>query len=95
MEIREQRCLDLLEELDDGAADLVLTDPPYNVGMSYEDDLRPGRYWSWMYEFVQEAERVAGEDGAVALVTPKNQRRNWSGLFDQFAHQQVKGSPVI
>lgn len=94
VEVRHQKALDLLEELDDGEADLVLTDPPYNVGMEYEEDLRPGRYWSWMYEFVREAERVAGEDGAIAMVTPKNQRRNWTGLLDQLSHKEIPGSPV-
>jgi DNA modification methylase len=30
-------CLDVLPTLPDGTVDLVVTDPPYNIGLSYHD----------------------------------------------------------
>lgn len=96
-QVEQRRALELLRELEDGAAGLVLTDPPYNVGLGYEkhtDEMRVGRYWSWMYQVVQEAERAVGYDGCLAVVTPLNQRRHWTGLLDELGLQEIKGSPV-
>lgn len=96
--IRQQKALELLQELDADSVDLVLTDPPYNVDLDYdeyEDDLSYDDYWNWMQEIFSEAERVLKDSGALAIVTPHNQLRDWFALFDELNLEEVPGSPII
>lgn len=54
-------CLDVLAELPDRAHGLLVTDPPYGVGVRYGhryDDRRPD-YWEWLRDVVAECRRVA------------------------------------
>ena len=48
-------CLEIMAGLPDGCVDLVLTDPPYGVGIDYGDnydDKRDG-YWEWFKPVVE------------------------------------------
>ena len=49
--------LELVKEIGDGSVDLVLNDPPYNIGKSKEWDKIPD-YHRWCGEWMQEAGRV-------------------------------------
>jgi len=40
-------CLEIMKEMDDKSVDLVLTDPPYNVGLDYCDGDRRIDYKEW------------------------------------------------
>lgn len=44
-------CRDILPTLEPGSIDLVLTDPPYNVGMDYPSDDRRADYEEWSREW--------------------------------------------
>ena len=60
-------CRDVLPLLDAEGVDLVLTDPPYNVGKdygAYDDDQPPADYVKWLGGILAECERVT-RDGVV------------------------------
>lgn len=78
--------------------DLVLTDPPYNVGLDYdeyEDSMDEQDYWNWMAELLEASYRVLKDDGAMAVVTPMTQLRDWTQTIDESQFVEVNGSPVI
>lgn len=58
LEINKIYCIDCLEgmdELEDDSIDLILTDPPFNVGIDYkgyEDNIHDIRYYKWCKEWV-------------------------------------------
>ncbi len=55
-------CREVLPTLDAGSVDLVLTDPPYNVGMTYgqhDDRMDPDSYATWCGQWFAECERIA------------------------------------
>lgn len=57
--------LDLLRTLPDGAARLVVTSPPYNVGKEYEDVVAVERYVADQEATIRECVRVLAEDGSL------------------------------
>ncbi len=66
--------LKILRTLESGSVDLVITDPPYNVGLRYkpnpknkkkctnswDDKLPEDQYWSWFKKIFTEVHRVMG-----------------------------------
>jgi len=98
VDFRRAEALDFLRGLEDSSVDLLLTDPPYNVELEYDeysDDLAPEEYWSWMEEIFQEVERVLKPSGCAAVVTPHNRLRKWLSLVDDSGLRELNGSPVI
>jgi site-specific DNA-methyltransferase (adenine-specific) len=62
--------LEVLEKLDDGSVDAMVTSPPYNLGIryrSYEDTLPRGEYLQWTGEWVRRAARALAPDGSLFL----------------------------
>jgi len=62
-------CLELLLEMP--KVDLVLTSPPYNVGMEYENVIEWPKYYNWIYEFLRKSLSVLKVGGILALNLPK------------------------
>ena len=67
-------CMDCLrgmrELLDDESIDVVITSPPYNIGMryrKYQDNLPRERYLNWIEEVAREIKRVLKDDGSFFL----------------------------
>ena len=56
-------CVELMQELDDKSIDLVLADPPYNLGIDYGQNSNDARYDydTWVNEWLQECHRVSGK----------------------------------
>lgn len=78
--------------------DVVVTSPPYNIGIKYgkhEDNLPKLKYLEWMAELGKEVFRVLKEDGSFFLNignTPKDQWIAWDvaqSLRDEFHLQNV------
>ena len=58
-------CLDLLRQMPDGAADLVVTSPPYNLGKPYEKRLDLDVYVQQQETVIQECSRILSDQGSI------------------------------
>jgi len=69
LELNKIYCMDCLEgmkEMDDGSVDLVVTDPPYNLGKKYgdfNDSKTEKKYLKWIKKRCLEIYRVMGYPG--------------------------------
>lgn len=71
--IIQGNCIGEMKKLEDNSFDLVITSPPYNVGIEYDswDDSKNFKeYKSFMYEWLNEVFRVLKEDERIALNIP-------------------------
>ncbi|MFH1560073.1 MAG: DNA methyltransferase [Chloroflexota bacterium] len=63
-----------MSELDDETVDLVVTDPPFSVGVNYggdvNDNMEPEEYAAWTREWVQECLRVLKPGGQIFAIMP-------------------------
>ena len=62
-----------LKGLPDNSIDLIITSPPYNVGIDYDswNDLLPEtEYFSWVSRWLIECKRVLKPDGRMAINIP-------------------------
>jgi site-specific DNA-methyltransferase (adenine-specific) len=68
-------CLDILPSFPASCVDLVVTSPPYNVGLDYGllvDDRRPwAEYYEWLEQVLASLYRVLKSGGVLALNVPK------------------------
>jgi site-specific DNA-methyltransferase (adenine-specific) len=63
-------CLEGMRRLEAGSIDLVVTSPPYNIGIdyrSYDDRGSRDDYLAWCVEWAREVLRVLTEDGSFFL----------------------------
>lgn len=63
-------CLARLAEIPDGSIDVVVTSPPYNLGIAYRsyDDRRPrAEYLGWLKNVAKELARVMARDASFFL----------------------------
>jgi len=69
-------CVKELKNIEDGSIDLVLTDPPFNIGKkynSYNDNKTRSAYISWCQEWIIECARVLKPGGSFYLFNyPEN-----------------------
>lgn len=56
-------CIERMKEIDSGSIDLVLTDPPYNIGLADWDKI--DGYVDWFVTWMQECERVLKPTGVL------------------------------
>lgn len=72
-------CRELLKEVPSNSVDLVLTSPPYNVGIDYgvyKDDLPYDEYLGNMKEVIKELYRVVGYYRRIVYNVPVNYKRD-------------------
>ena len=63
-------CIEGLKLLDDNSIDLIVTSPPYNVGVDYDTykDCMPwDNYLDWCEEWLKECYRVLKDDGRICI----------------------------
>ena len=63
-------CLEVLPDLDAGSIDLVVTSPPYNLGIAYKSfrDTAPrGEYLAWCRRWAAELRQVMADDASFFL----------------------------
>lgn len=69
--LHQQDCVGgMRERLADGSVDVVVTSPPYNLGIDYNgyDDTRPREhYLDWMDDWAGEVSRVLSDSGSLFL----------------------------
>ena len=64
MELYNGDCLEIMKSIPDGSIELVLTDPPYNMGKSKEWDKIPN-YTEWCMKWLRECLRVLSPHGTL------------------------------
>jgi site-specific DNA-methyltransferase (adenine-specific) len=65
--------IDVMSEMPEGWVDLVLTSPPYNVGIKYDehnDEIVMDEYWEWSEKWLTEVYRLLKDDGRMAINIP-------------------------
>jgi site-specific DNA-methyltransferase (adenine-specific) len=69
-------CIEYMRSLPSGVVDLVITDPPFNIGKkydSYSDNLKFEEYLNWCYQWLDEVIRILKPDGSLYLFNyPEN-----------------------
>ena len=63
-------CVDGLKQLDDNSVDLIVTSPPYNVGIDYDtwkDEMPWQDYLEWCKKWLTECFRVLKDDGRICI----------------------------
>ncbi len=63
--LSSEDCLSLLRDIPDGAAQLVITSPPYNVGKEYEESLTLDQYISLQQQVISECARITRAGGSI------------------------------
>lgn len=75
-------CIEVMKTLDEGSIDLIVTSPPYGVGIDYDvhqDDMVWEEYEKFTYAWMTEAFRVLKDDGRIALNIPYEINRQAKG----------------
>ena len=62
MKLLEGDCLELMQEIPDKSVDLILTDPPYNIGKAKWDKIP--NYIEWCGKWFKECERLLKDNGS-------------------------------
>lgn len=57
--------LDFLRTVPDGAARLIVSSPPYNIGKEYERTRNLDDYAAWQTDVLAECKRILAEDGSL------------------------------
>ena len=68
--IYQHDCLDGLEKLEKKSVDVVVTSPPYNIGVDYDnynDDKSEKDYLNWLREVFKKCKSVLSDDGSLFL----------------------------
>ena len=72
----------VMSEMDEKSIDLIITSPPYGVGIDYDswdDDKEIADYMEFTREWLREAYRVLKDDGRIALNIPYEINRQKKG----------------
>jgi site-specific DNA-methyltransferase (adenine-specific) len=75
-------CIDVMKSIPEGSVDLIVTSPPYGVGIQYDfhnDDMMWEEYIKFTYSWMEEAFRVLKDDGRIALNIPYEINRQDKG----------------
>ena len=70
MNLHHGDCLEVLPTLAAGSIDLVVTSPPYNLGINYKtfrDTAPRDEYLAWCRKWAAEIKRVLADDGSFFL----------------------------
>jgi site-specific DNA-methyltransferase (adenine-specific) len=97
-ELRHGDCVQGMHSLSEKSVDVVVTSPPYNIGIeygTYRDDRPRSEYLAWIAEVGGEVKRVLKDDGSFFLNVGNKPSDPWiawdvvSRLRDTFTLQNV------
>lgn len=83
-------CLEIMREIPDNTIHLVITSPPYNLGINYDshnDKLAYESYLGWMKEVWLETKRVLVPGGRFALNIAPTSIKNFRPIHHDFSNQ--------
>ena len=75
-------CREVMKTMEEGCIDLIVTSPPYGVGIEYDvhdDDMFVEDYLKFTEEWMTEAFRVLKDDGRIAINIPYETNRQAKG----------------
>lgn len=75
-------CREVMKTMQEGYIDLIVTSPPYGVGIEYDvhdDDMLVDDYLKFTEEWMSEAFRVLKDDGRIAINIPYEVNRQSKG----------------
>jgi len=75
-------CIKVMTEMPEKSVDLIVTSPPYGVGIEYDtfqDDMEFSQYKVFSNNWLREAYRVLKDDGRIALNIPYEINRQDKG----------------
>jgi site-specific DNA-methyltransferase (adenine-specific) len=76
-------CLEVFQQLPAHSVDVIVTSPPYNLGIQYsqyQDSLSPAAYLEWTNRWVAAAARVLRPDGSLFLNVGAKPTDPWTAL---------------
>jgi len=76
-------CLDVFQQLPAESVDIIVTSPPYNLGIPYSryrDTLSPSDYLDWTRMWIAAASRVLRPDGSLFLNVGSKPSDPWTAL---------------
>ena len=76
-------CVNVLEQLAEAFVDVIVTSPPYNLGVqyrSYDDTIPRADYLEWTARWVQKAAAVLAPDGSLFLNVGAKPTDPWTAL---------------
>ena len=76
-------CLDVFKQLEPHSVDVIVTSPPYNIGVQYsryQDALSAAEYLAWTDTWVAAATRVLRPDGSLFLNVGTRPSDPWTAL---------------
>jgi site-specific DNA-methyltransferase (adenine-specific) len=76
-------CLKVLQQQDSRSVDVIVTSPPYNLGIRYnlyDDTMSRAEYLEWTNAWVAEAARVLRPDGSLFLNVGAKPTDPWTAL---------------
>src|ERR1035437_1252321 len=84
-------CLEIMKQIPDKSIDLVLTDPPYNIGKGFaNENLSAGEYLAWCDGWIKECERVLKQGGAFWLTIGWQVVAEVKCLFNKYPSLRLK-----
>jgi len=75
-------CIEIMSEIPQNSVDLIVTSPPYGVGIDYDvhdDDVHFEEYKKFSKEWIEQAFRVLKDDGRIAINIPYEINRQSKG----------------
>jgi site-specific DNA-methyltransferase (adenine-specific) len=75
-------CIEVMREMPEGCVDLIITSPPYGVGIDYDshdDDMVFNEYKTFTTNWLREAYKVLKDDGRIAINIPYEINRQSKG----------------
>ena len=76
-------CLKSLKTIEDKTVDVVVTSPPYNIGLKYNKykDKKPrDQYLEWIYDIFVEIKRILKDDGHIFLNMGYTNKDPWISM---------------